>query len=77
MVYRKKLYNTKNRKCQKVESSIKRTKKDLQILYIMKILLLEGKNGNGKEMFSQLESLKEELEQTKIELNKIVEEKKL
>jgi len=69
-----KLYDTKI-EMSKVESSISELKRFTDTLH-NEILLLEGKDDDGKEIETQLETLKDELEKTKLELNKVTEEKK-
>jgi DNA repair exonuclease SbcCD ATPase subunit len=69
-----KLYDTKIQ-MSKVESSIKELKKFTDTLH-NEILLLEGKDNDDKDIVINLVRLKDELEDTKIQLNKITEEKK-
>ena len=69
-----KLYDTKIQ-MSKVESSIKELKRFTDTLH-NEILLLEGKDDDDKDIVRQLVDLKDELEDTKIQLNKITEEKK-
>jgi len=59
----------------KLNTSIDELKKFSDSLH-NEILLLEGKEEDTKNIEEQLTSLKQQLEQTKIELNTIVEEKK-
>ena len=59
----------------KVESSLKELKRFSDSLH-NEILLLEGKDEDDKDIGTSLVDLQEQLEQTKIELNKITEEKK-
>ena len=59
----------------KVESSLKELKRFCDSLH-NEILLLEGKDEDDKDIGSSLVDLQQQLEQTKIELNKITEEKK-
>ena len=59
----------------KVESSLKELKRFCDSLH-NEILLLEGKDEDDKDIGTSLVDLQEQLEQTKIELNKITEEKK-
>ena len=59
----------------KVESSLKELKRFSDSLH-NEILLLEGKDEDDKDIGSSLVDLQQQLEQTKIELNKITEEKK-
>ena len=59
----------------KVESSLKELKRFCDSLH-NEILLLEGKDEDDKDIGSSLVDLQKQLEQTKIELNKITEEKK-
>ena len=69
-----KIYDTKI-EMSKVESSIKELKDLLDTLH-NEILLLEGKDEDDKDISKNLVELKEQLEQTKIELNRVVEDKK-
>ena len=69
-----KLYDNKI-SISKVESSLKELKRFSDSLH-NEILLLEGKDEDDKDIEQSLIKLQEELEQTKIELNKITEEKK-
>jgi DNA repair exonuclease SbcCD ATPase subunit len=69
-----KLYDNKI-SLSKVESSLKELKRFSDSLH-NEILLLEGKDEDDKDIEQSLIKLQEELEQTKIELNKITEEKK-
>ena len=69
-----KLYDNKI-SISKVESSLKELKRFSDSLH-NEILLLEGKDEDDKDIEQSLVKLQEELEQTKIELNKITEEKK-
>ena len=69
-----KLYDNKI-SLSKVESSLKELKRFSDSLH-NEILLLEGKDEDDKDIEQSLVKLQEELEQTKIELNKITEEKK-
>jgi DNA repair exonuclease SbcCD ATPase subunit len=59
----------------KVESCLKELKRFCDSLH-NEILLLEGKDEDDKDIGSSLVDLQQQLEQTKIELNKITEEKK-
>ena len=59
----------------KLNTSIDEIKKFSDSLH-NEILLLEGKEENGKDVENQLLELKKQLEETKIELNNISEEKK-
>ena len=59
----------------KVESSLKELKRFSDSLH-NEILLLEGKDEDDKDIEKSLVDLQEQLEQTKIELNRITEEKK-
>ena len=59
----------------KLNTSIDEIKKFSDSLH-NEILLLEGKEEDSKDIEGQLEDLKKQLEETKLELNKIVEEKK-
>ena len=59
----------------KVESSLKELKRFCDSLH-NEILLLEGKDEDDKDIGNSLVALQQQLEQTKIELNKITEEKK-
>ena len=59
----------------KVESSLKELKRFTDTLH-NEILLLEGKDEDDKDIEKSLVELQEQLEQTKIELNRITEEKK-
>ena len=59
----------------KLNTSIDEIKKFSDSLH-NEILLLEGKEEDSKDVGNQLEELKKQLEETKLELNKIVEEKK-
>src|SRR5210317_729949 len=59
----------------KLNTSIDEIKKFSDSLH-NEILLLEGKDEDSKDVEGQLEELKKQLEETKLELNKIVEEKK-
>jgi len=59
----------------KVESSLKELKRFSDSLH-NEILLLEGKDEDDKDIEKSLVELQEQLEQTKIELNRITEEKK-
>jgi len=59
----------------KLNTSINEIKKFSDSLH-NEILLLEGKDEDSKDVEGQLEELKKQLEETKLELNKIVEEKK-
>ena len=69
-----KLYETKIQ-MSKVESSIKELKRFTDTLH-NEILLLEGKDDDDKDIVMNLVRLKDQLEETKVELNKITEEKK-
>ena len=69
-----KIYDTKI-EMSKVESSIKELKRFTDTLH-NEILLLEGKDEDDKDISKNLVELKEQLEQTKIELNKVTEDKK-
>ena len=69
-----KIYDTKI-EMSKVESSIKELKRFTDTLH-NEILLLQGKDEDDKDISKNLVELKEQLEQTKIELNKVVEDKK-
>ena len=69
-----KIYNTKI-EMSKVESSLKELKKFTDTLH-NEILLLEGKDEDDKDISKSLVELKQQLEQTKLELNKVTEEKK-
>jgi len=69
-----KLYDNKI-SISKVESSLKELKRFSDSLH-NEILLLEGKDEDDKDIEQSLAKLQDELEQTKIELNKITEEKK-
>jgi len=69
-----KLYDNKI-SLSKVESSLKELKRFSDSLH-NEILLLEGKDEDDKDIEQSLVKLQEELEQTKIELNRITEEKK-
>ena len=69
-----KLYDNKI-SISKVESSLKELKRFSDSLH-NEILLLEGKDEDDKDIEQSLITLQEELEQTKIELNRITEEKK-
>jgi len=59
----------------KLNTSIDEIKKFSDSLH-NEILLLEGKDEDSNDIQGQLEDLKKQLEETKIELNKIIEEKK-
>jgi DNA repair exonuclease SbcCD ATPase subunit len=59
----------------KLNTSIDEIKKFSDSLH-NEILLLEGKEEDSKDVEGQLQELKTQLEETKLELNKIVEEKK-
>ena len=59
----------------KLNTSIDEIKKFSDSLH-NEILLLEGKDEDSKDVEGQLQELKTQLEETKLELNKIVEEKK-
>jgi len=59
----------------KVESSLKELKRFTDTLH-NEILLLEGKDEDDKDIEKNLIELQEQLEQTKLELTKITEEKK-
>tara|TARA_Y100000593_G_scaffold39897_1_gene76955 strand:+ start:1 stop:663 length:663 start_codon:yes stop_codon:yes gene_type:complete len=59
----------------KVESSIKELKRFTDTLH-NEILLLEGKDEDGEDISKNLVELKEQLEQTKLELNRVTEDKK-
>ena len=59
----------------KVESSLKELKKFTDTLH-NEILLLEGKDEDDKDIVMNLVRLKDQLEETKVELDKITEEKK-
>jgi len=59
----------------KLNTSIDEIKKFSDSLH-NEIMLLEGKEEDGKDVEGQLQELKKQLEETKLELNKIVEEKK-
>ena len=59
----------------KLNTSIDEIKKFSDSLH-NEILLLEGKDEDSKDVEGQLKELKKQLEETKIELNKIVEDKK-
>jgi len=59
----------------KVESSLKELKRFSDSLH-NEILILEGKDEDDKDIEKSLVELQEQLEQTKIELNRITEEKK-
>ena len=69
-----KIYDTKI-EMSKVESSIKELKRFTDTLH-NEILLLQGKDEDGEDISKNLVELKEQLEQTKIELNNVVEDKK-
>ena len=69
-----KLYETKIQ-MSKVESSINELKKFTDTLH-NEILLLEGKDEDDEDIVRSLVYLKDELQDTKIQLNKIIEEKK-
>ena len=69
-----KLYDNKI-SISKVESSLKELKRFTDTLH-NEILLLEGKDEDDKDIENSLTNLQEELKQTKIELNRITEEKK-
>ena len=69
-----KLYDNKI-SISKVESSLKELKRFSDSLH-NEILLLEGKDEDDKDIEQSLVKLQDELEQTKIELNRITEEKK-
>ena len=69
-----KIYDTKI-EMSKVESSIKELKRFTDTLH-NEILLLEGKDENDKNIEKNLVELKDQLEQTKKELNKVTDEKK-
>ena len=69
-----KIYNTKI-EMSKVESSLKELKKFTDTLH-NEILLLEGKDEDDKDISKSLVELKQQLAQTKLELNKVTEEKK-
>jgi len=69
-----KLYDSKI-SISKVESSLKELKRFSDSLH-NEILLLEGKDEDDKDIEKSLVDLQEQLEQTKIELNRITEEKK-
>ena len=60
----------------KLNTSIDELKKFSDSLH-NEILLLEGKDEDSNDIQSQLEDLKKQLEETKIELNKIVEDKSI
>ena len=68
------IYDTKI-EMSKVESSIKELKRFTDTLH-NEILLLEGKDEDDKDISKNLEELKQQLEQTKIELNKVTDDKK-
>ena len=70
-----KIYDTKI-EMSKVESSIKELKRFTDTLH-NEILLLQGKDEDGEDISKNLVELKEQLEQTKIELNKVTEEKNI
>ena len=59
----------------KVESSLKELKRFTDTLH-NEILLLEGKDKDDKDIVMNLVRLKDQLEETKVELDKITEEKK-
>ena len=59
----------------KLNTSIDEIKKFSDSLH-NEILLLEGKDEDSKDVEGQLEELKKQLEETKLELNKIVDDKK-
>src|SRR5210317_862643 len=59
----------------KVESSLKELKRFTDTLH-NEILLLEGKDEDDKDIVMNLVRLKDQLEETKVELDKITEEKK-
>jgi len=59
----------------KLNTSIDEIKKFSDSLH-NEIMLLEGKEEDSKDVEGQLQELKKQLEETKLELNKIVEEKK-
>ena len=69
-----KIYDTKI-EMSKVESSIKELKRFTDTLH-NEILLLQGKDEDGEDISKNLVELKEQLEQTKIELSKVTEDKK-
>lgn len=69
-----KIYDTKI-EMSKVQSSLKELKKFTDTLH-NEILLLEGKDKDDKDIMKQLVDLKDELEDTKKSLNKIIDEKK-
>ena len=69
-----KIYDTKI-EMSKVESSIKELKRFTDTLH-NEILLLEGKDEDDKNIEKNLVELKDQLEQTKKELNKVTDEKK-
>ena len=69
-----KIYDTKI-EMSKVESSIKELKRFTDTLH-NEILLLEGKDEDDKSIEKNLVELKDQLEQTKKELNKVTDEKK-
>ena len=70
-----KIYDTKI-EMSKVESSIKELKRFTDTLH-NEILLLEGKDEDDKDISKNLVELKEQLEQTKIELNKLYRRQKI
>ena len=69
-----KIYNTKI-EMSKIESSIKELNRFTDTLH-NEILLLQGKDEDGEDISKNLVELKEQLEQTKLELNKVTEDKK-
>ena len=69
-----KIYDTKI-EMSKVESSIKELKRFTDTLH-NEILLLQGKDEDGEDISKNLVELKEQLEQTKLELNRVTEDKK-
>ena len=69
-----KLYDTKIQ-MSKVESSLKELKRFTDTLH-NEILLLQGKDEDDKDIVRNLVDLKDQLESTKLELNKITDEKK-
>ena len=69
-----KIYDTKI-EMSKVESSIKELKRFTDTLH-NEILLLQGKDEDGEDISKNLVELKDELENTKIQLDKVTEDKK-
>ena len=68
-----KIYDTKI-EMSKVESSIKELKRFTDTLH-NEILLLQGKDEDGEDISKNLVELKDELENTKIQLDKVTEDK--